>query len=58
MCRVHVDQFNNPSEKETKQLCDKTIEHEWRTVVGIHSISIGSHSKNIAQTLRKMRKPK
>ena len=27
MCHVHVDQFNNPSEKETEQLCDKTIEH-------------------------------
>ena len=60
MCHVHVDQFNNPSEKETEQLCDKTIEHGMEgRVVGIHGISIGSHSKEYRYKLyEKMRKAK
>ena len=37
MCHVHVDQFNSPKEKETEQLCDKTIEHGMEgRVVAIH----------------------
>lgn len=48
MCHVHVDQFNTPKEKETEQLCDKTIEHGMQgQVVAIHGISIGSHLKII-----------
>lgn len=39
MCHVHVDKFNTPTEKETEQLCDKTIEHGMQgRVVGIHGI--------------------
>ena len=60
MCHVHVDQFNNPNEKETEQLCDKTIEHGMEgRVVGIHGISIGSHPKEYRYRLyEKMRKAK
>ena len=37
MCHVHVDQFNSPKEKETEQLCDKTIEHGMEVLaVSVH----------------------
>lgn len=60
MLHVHVDQFNTPQEKETEQLCDKTIEHKMEgQVVAIHGISIGAHSKQYRYNLyAKMRKAK
>ena len=60
MCHVHVDQFNSPKEKETEQLCDKTIEHGMEgRVVAIHGISIGAHSREYRYKLyEKMRQAK
>lgn len=57
MCHIHVDQFNNPQEKETELLCRKTIEHQMQgRVVGIHGISIGAHKKEYRyQLYQKMR---
>lgn len=57
MLHVHVDQFNSPKEKETEQLCDKSIEHGMQgRVVAIHGISIGSHPKEYRKMLyQKMR---
>lgn len=52
MLHVHVDQFNTPSEKETEQLCDKSIEHGMQgRVVAIHGISIGAHPREYRQRL-------
>ncbi|QLB45205.1 amidohydrolase family protein [Mannheimia pernigra] len=57
MLHVHVDQFNSPTEKETEQLCDKSIEHGMQgKVVAIHGISIGAHPKEYRKMLyQKMR---
>lgn len=57
MLHVHVDQFNSPKEKETEQLCDKSIEHNMQgRVVAIHGISIGAHPKEYRKMLyQKMR---
>ncbi|MDD0823502.1 amidohydrolase family protein [Mannheimia sp. AT1] len=57
MLHVHVDQFNSPKEKETEQLCDKSIEHGMQgKVVAIHGISIGAHPKEYRKMLyQKMR---
>ncbi|HGO5814958.1 TPA: amidohydrolase family protein [Mannheimia haemolytica] len=57
MLHVHVDQFNSPAEKETEQLCDKSIEHGMQgRVVAIHGISIGAHPKDYRKMLyQKMR---
>lgn len=57
MLHVHVDQFNSPTEKETEQLCDKSIEHGMQgKVVAIHGISIGAHPKGYRKMLyQKMR---
>lgn len=52
MVHVHVDQFNQPLEYETEQLCDKTMEHGMQgKVVAIHGISIAAHSKKYRQRL-------
>ncbi|QIM66053.1 hypothetical protein A4G16_01015 [Mannheimia granulomatis] len=54
MLHVHVDQFNSPKEKETEQLCDKSIEHGMQgKVVAIHGISIGAHPKDYRKMLYK-----
>lgn len=57
MLHVHVNQFNSPKEKETEQLCDKSIEHGIQgRVVAIHGISIGAHPKDYRKMLyQKMR---
>ncbi|MEG9490137.1 amidohydrolase family protein [Mannheimia indoligenes] len=57
MLHVHVDQFNSPKEKETEQLCDKSVEHGMQgRVVAIHGISIGAHPKDYRKMLyQKMR---
>jgi len=52
MVHVHVDQFNQPLEYETEQLCDKTVEHGMQgKVVAIHGISIAAHSKKYRERL-------
>lgn len=57
MLHVHVDQFNSQSEKETEQLCDKSLEHGMQgRVVAIHGISIGAHPKEYRQMLYKKMK--
>ncbi|MCT8662984.1 amidohydrolase family protein [Glaesserella parasuis] len=57
MLHVHVDQFNNPKEKETEQLCDKAVEHRMQgRVVAIHGISIGAHPREYRQMLYKKMK--
>jgi cytosine/adenosine deaminase-related metal-dependent hydrolase len=54
MVHVHVDQFNDPSEIETEELCDKTIEHRMQgKVVAIHGISIAAHTKEYRDRLYK-----
>ncbi len=46
MVHVHVDQLNNPKEKETELLADKAIEHDMEgKVVGVHGISLAAHPK-------------
>jgi cytosine deaminase len=43
---VHVDQLNNPEEKETELLARKTIEHGLEgKVSAVHSISLACHPK-------------
>lgn len=46
LVHVHVDQLNDPAEKETELLVKKTIEHGMqKRVVAIHAISIAAHRK-------------
>ena len=57
MLHVHVDQLNDPNEKETELLCRKTIEHGLEgKVVAIHSISLAAHSKRYRHEVYKMAK--
>lgn len=54
---VHVDQNNDPQEKETELLVQKTIEHGMQgNVTAIHCISLGAHPiqyrKKIYQKMR------
>lgn len=57
MLHVHVDQFNSQKEKETEQLCDKSLEHGMQgKVVAIHGISIGAHPREYRQMLYKKMK--
>ncbi len=57
MLHVHVDQFNSQKEKETEQLCDKSLEHGMQgRVVAIHGISIGAHPREYRQMLYKKMK--
>lgn len=58
MVHVHVDQFNTVEDKETEQLCDKTIEHGMQgRVVAIHGISLGAHPQPYRQMVyKKMKK--
>ena len=60
LVHVHVDQFNNPNDKETEILCDKTIKHDMvGQVVAIHCISIASHPKIYREKIyKKMKKAK
>ncbi|QIM63609.1 hypothetical protein A1D29_10075 [Pasteurellaceae bacterium Orientalotternb1] len=52
MLHVHVDQFNSQKEKETEQLCDKSLEHGMQgRVVAIHGISIGAHPREYREML-------
>jgi cytosine/adenosine deaminase-related metal-dependent hydrolase len=47
LVHVHVDQFNTTDDKETEQLCDKTIQHGMEgKVTAIHCISLAAHEKS------------
>ncbi len=57
MTHIHVDEENVLSEKETELLAKKTMEHKMQgKVVGIHGISINTHSKKYRQDLYKLMK--
>lgn len=52
MVHVHVDEENTPEEKETEFLAKKTIEYGMQgKVVGVHGISINTHSKSYREKL-------
>lgn len=52
MLHVHVDQCNDPKEKETELLIDKTIEYGMEgKVVAIHAISVAAQRKAYRYTL-------
>lgn len=52
MVHVHVDQLNNPEEKETELLAKKTIEVRMEgKVVAIHAISLAAHPKKYRQKI-------
>jgi cytosine deaminase len=57
MAHVHIDQFNDPEQKDTELLAKKTIEYGMQgQVVGIHGISIGAQKKEYRQELYKLMK--
>ena len=46
MVHVHIDELNDPHEKETEMLARKTIEHGMKgQVVGVHGLSLSAHPK-------------
>lgn len=46
MAHIHVDQFNDPKQKDTELLVDKTLEHGMQgKVVGIHGLSLAAQPK-------------
>lgn len=58
LVHVHVDQLNDPNEKETNLLARKTVEHQMEgQVVAIHSISLSAQKKDyrkkVYQALKK-----
>jgi cytosine/adenosine deaminase-related metal-dependent hydrolase len=57
MVHVHIDQFNDPHQRDTELLAKKTIEYGLQgKVVGIHGISIGAQKKEYRQELYKVMK--
>jgi len=57
MAHVHIDQFNDPHQRDTELLAKKTIEHGLQgKVVGIHGISIGAQKKEYREKLYKLMK--
>lgn len=49
---VHIDQFHDPKQKDTELLAKKTIEHGMQgKVVGIHGVSISTHTKEYRSKL-------
>lgn len=57
MVHVHIDQFNNPEQRDTEVLVAKINEHGLQgKVVGIHGISIGAQTKEYRQNLYKKMK--
>lgn len=57
MVHVHVDQFNDPKQRDTELVVQKTVEHGLEgKVVGIHGISIGAQKKAYRQKLYKQMK--
>ncbi len=54
MCHVHVDQFNNPSEKKLSNFGDKTIEHGMKGELWVSMVFPLAHiQKNIATNFTK-----
>lgn len=54
MVHVHVDQLNDPEERETELLVEKTLEHGMQgKVVAIHAISVAAQFKEYRQRLYK-----
>jgi cytosine/creatinine deaminase len=58
MVHVHVDQYNDPEQKDTELLVDKTIEHGMKgKVVGIHGLSLAAQKKDDRERIyKKMKK--
>lgn len=57
MAHVHIDQFNDPEQRDTELLAEKTIEHGLQgKVTGIHGISIGAQKKEYRESLYKKMK--
>jgi len=57
MVHVHVDQLNDPSEKETEILAQKTIEHKMQgQVVAIHCISLAAQPKKYRKKVYRLMK--
>lgn len=57
MAHVHIDQFNDPNQKDTELLVKKTVEYGLQgKVVGIHGISIAAQAKKYRQNLYKQMK--
>jgi cytosine deaminase len=51
---VHVDQLNNPSQKDTELLIEKTRQHGYKSkLTAIHCISLGSQEKAYRQKIYK-----
>ncbi len=54
MLHVHIDQYNDPDQKDTDLLADKTIEHNYQgKVVAVHGISLAAKPKNYRQRVYK-----
>lgn len=52
MVHLHVDELNDPEEKETEWVAKKTIEYGMQgKVVGVHGISINAHPKAYREEL-------
>jgi cytosine/creatinine deaminase len=57
MVHVHVDQFNDPEQKDTELLVDKTLEHSMQgKVVGIHGLSLAAQNKTDRERIYKKMK--
>ena len=57
MAHIHIDQLNDPEQKDTELLVRKTIEHGLQgKVAGIHGISIGAQNAEYRQNLYKQMK--
>lgn len=57
MVHVHVDQLNDPKERETELLTEKTVEHRMQgKVVAIHAVSISAQKKEYRTKLYKKMK--
>jgi cytosine deaminase len=51
---IHIDQYNNPAQRDTELLIAKTREHNYTgKVVAIHAISIGAQPKAYRQKIYK-----
>lgn len=52
MAHVHIDQFNDPEQRDTELLVKKTVEHGLQgKVVGIHGLSIAAQPKEYRKNL-------
>ncbi len=54
---IHIDQENNPNEKETELLAKKTIEHGMEgKVIGVHATSLAAQEKKERKRIAKLLK--